>query len=87
MRDALVVGLENTLRVSVAGIVLATVLGTIIGIGRLSHNWIVAKLSAVYVEVVRNIPLLLFLLVGFLAIVLGVFPNITEAWRPLGRWR
>jgi len=84
VRDALVVGLENTLRVAVAGIVLATVLGTIIGVGRLSQNWIVAKLSAVYVEVVRNIPLLLFLLIGFLAIVLGVFPNITEAWRPLG---
>jgi general L-amino acid transport system permease protein len=84
VRDALVVGLENTLRVAVAGIVLATVLGTIIGIGRLSQNWIVAKLSAVYVEVVRNIPLLLFLLIGFLVIVLGVFPNITEAWRPLG---
>jgi general L-amino acid transport system permease protein len=84
IRDAIVVGVQNTLRVSIAGIVLATVLGTLIGIGRLSHNWIVRKLSAVYVEAVRNVPLLLFLVVGFLAIVLGVFPTITDSWQPLG---
>jgi general L-amino acid transport system permease protein len=83
-RDAFVVGVQNTLRVSVAGIVLATVFGTLIGIGRLSHNWIVRKLSAVYVETVRNVPLLLFLVIGFLAIVLGLFPEITGAWEPLG---
>jgi general L-amino acid transport system permease protein len=84
IRDALVVGVLNTLRVSVAGIVLATVLGTVIGIGRLSHNWVVNKLAAAYVEAVRNIPLYLFLIMGFLAIVLGVFPAITNAWEPLG---
>ena len=84
MRDAFVQGFLNTLRVSVAGIVLATVLGTIIGIGRLSRNWLVRKLSTVYVEAVRNIPLLLFVIFGFLAVVLGVFPDIQEAWEPLG---
>jgi general L-amino acid transport system permease protein len=84
IRDAIVVGVQNTLRVSVAGIVLATLLGTLIGIGRLSHNWIVRTLSATYVETVRNIPLFLFLIVGFIAIVLGLFPAITEAWEPLG---
>ena len=80
VRKALVEGLLNTLRVSVAGIVAATVLGTLIGIGRLSHNWVVRKLATVYVEAVRNIPLPVFLVAGFSAVVLGVFPPITDAW-------
>lgn len=54
---ALEVGVLNTLVVSVLGIVLATILGTVIGIARLSGNWLVAKLAAVYVDVLRNIPL------------------------------
>ncbi len=59
---ALLIGVLNTLEVSICGIVLATLLGTIIGIGRLSSNWLVAKLTAVYVEVIRDIPVLLQLL-------------------------
>jgi len=55
---ALLVGAVNTLRVSVTGIIAATILGTIIGIGRLSSNWIVNKIGTVYVETIRNIPLL-----------------------------
>ena len=62
----------------------ATILGTLVGIGRLSQNWIVRKISTVYVEVVRNIPLALFLVAGLLVIVLGVFPNIDDAWDFLG---
>jgi general L-amino acid transport system permease protein len=54
----LVVGLLNTLLVSVFGIFLATILGFVIGILRLSRNWLVAKLAAFYVETLRNIPLL-----------------------------
>ncbi|MFE0755939.1 amino acid ABC transporter permease [Inquilinus sp. NPDC058860] len=54
---ALEVGVLNTLVVSVLGIVLATILGTVIGIARLSGNWLVAKLAAIYVDVLRNIPL------------------------------
>lgn len=80
VRKALVQGLLNTLRVSIAGIVAATVLGTLVGVGRLSRNWVVRKLSTVYVEAVRNVPLPLFLIMGTLVIVLGVFPPITEAW-------
>jgi general L-amino acid transport system permease protein len=80
VRDALFEGLINTLRVSVAGIILATVLGTLIGIGRLSHNWLVRKIATVYVEAVRNVPLALFLVAGLLVIVLGVFPTIQDAW-------
>jgi general L-amino acid transport system permease protein len=59
---ALVIGILNTLKVSVIGIVLATILGTLIGIGRLSKNWLMARLTAFYVETIRDIPLLLQLL-------------------------
>ena len=59
---AFIVGIVNTLRVAVIGIVLATVLGTLIGIARLSSNWLLSRLAAIYVEVLRDIPLLLQLL-------------------------
>ena len=59
---AFVVGVANTLRVAVIGIVLATILGTLIGISRLSANWLLSRLAAIYVEVLRDIPLLLQLL-------------------------
>ena len=59
---ALVIGVLNTLKVAVVGVVLATILGTLIGIGRLSKNWLVAKLTAFYVEIIRDLPLLLQLL-------------------------
>ncbi len=55
---ALYVGLVNTLRITISGIIVATILGTIIGVARLSHNWIVNKIATVYIEVIRNIPLL-----------------------------
>src|SRR5215475_4999171 len=56
------VGLLNTLLVSALGIACATVLGFLIGIGRLSRNWLVARVSDFYVEAIRNVPLLLQLL-------------------------
>lgn len=56
---AFVVGLLNTILVSVLGVACATVLGFAVGLGRLSSNWLVARLSQVYVETIRNIPLLL----------------------------
>ena len=59
---ALLEGILNTLKVAVVGVILATVLGTIVGVGRLSPNWLLARLTAVYVEVLRDIPLLLQLL-------------------------
>jgi len=59
---ALIEGVLNTLKVAVVGVVLATVLGTIIGVGRLSPNWLLARLTAIYVEVLRDIPVLLQLL-------------------------
>ena len=65
---AFVVGLLNTLLVSAIGVVLATVVGFVIGIARLSSNWLVAKLAAAYIEVLRNIPLLLQLFFWYFAV-------------------
>ncbi|MBT3915804.1 MAG: amino acid ABC transporter permease [Rhodospirillaceae bacterium] len=53
------VGLLNTAIVAFCGIILATILGFVIGIARLSNNWLVSKLATVYIEIIRNIPLLL----------------------------
>jgi general L-amino acid transport system permease protein len=62
------VGLLNTLLVAAIGIVLATVLGFIIGLARLSSNWLVARLAGAYVELIRNVPLLLQLLFWYNAV-------------------
>jgi len=62
---ALLIGVLNTLKVATIGIVFATVLGTAIGIGRLSKNWLIARLSAAYVELLRDLPLLLQLLLWY----------------------
>ena len=62
------VGVANTLLVSAAGIVAATLIGFLVGISRLSNNWIAAKAAASYVEVIRNIPLLLQLLFWYNAV-------------------
>ncbi len=66
--DAFWVGLLNTLLVSAIGIVLATVVGFTVGIARLSTNWLVARLATVYIEVARNVPLLLQLFVWYFAV-------------------
>jgi general L-amino acid transport system permease protein len=84
VRDAIYQGLLNTLRVSIAGVVAATVLGTVVGIGRLSKNWLVRSISAVYVETFRNTPLALLVVFGFSVLVVNVLPPIQSAWTPLG---
>lgn len=71
---ALVVGLLNTLLVAVSGVITATIVGFLVGIGRLSHNWLIAKLSLVYVEVFRNIPPLLVIFFWYKG-VLSVLPQ------------
>ena len=71
---AFVVGLLNTLLVSGIGIVLATLLGFAIGIGRLSSNWLVARIAGGYVELIRNLPLLFQILFWYLA-VLSTLPG------------
>ncbi|NJN39019.1 MAG: ABC transporter permease subunit [Acaryochloridaceae cyanobacterium CSU_3_4] len=64
------VGLLNTLRVVILGMVLATFVGILVGMARLSENWLVRKLATIYVETLRNFPLLLQLLFWYLAIFL-----------------
>lgn len=65
---ALLVGLLNTLSVAALGCVLATILGVIAGILRLSSNWLVARLMTVYVEITRNVPVLLWIIVIYVAL-------------------
>jgi general L-amino acid transport system permease protein len=62
---ALLVGLLNTLVVAILGCILATVLGVFIGVLRLSHNWLVGRLMTIYVEMFRNVPLLLWILLSY----------------------
>ncbi|NKN36441.1 amino acid ABC transporter permease [Agrobacterium sp. a22-2] len=75
---AIIVGLLNTLLVAVTGIITATVIGFIIGIGRLSKNWLVAKLCTVYVEVFRNIPPLLVIFFWYSG-VLSSLPQVRDS--------
>jgi general L-amino acid transport system permease protein len=68
------VGLLNTLLVAVIGIFFATVIGFVVGLGRLSPNWLLSRISGGYVELVRNLPLLFQILFWYLA-VLAALPN------------
>ncbi|MDP1965619.1 MAG: amino acid ABC transporter permease [Reyranella sp.] len=75
---AIWVGILNTLRVAVLGIILSTILGTLIGIGRLSPNWLLGKICAWYVEAFRNVPLLLWLFL-FYKLISEAFPGPRQA--------
>ena len=79
---ALGIGLANTFRVAAIGIVLATAIGTLIGLARLSHNWLVARLATAYVEVMRNVPLLVQLFLWY-AIIAENLPGPREAIQAL----
>ena len=80
--SAFLVGILNTFKVSVLGIAIATILGIVIGIARLSSNWLVAKLAMSYVELLRNIPLLLQLFFWYGVITVSL-PGPREAINPL----
>lgn len=67
-----VIGLLNTLLVSVIGIVLASILGFLLGVARLSPNWLINKLATVYIEIFRNIPPLLQILFWYFAVFLAL---------------
>lgn len=75
---AIFVGLLNTLKVAVLGIVMATILGTMIGVGRLSTNWLLAKICEAYVEIFRNVPLLLWLFLIY-KLISEAFPGPRQA--------
>ena len=79
---ALAIGLANTFRVAAIGIVLAPLLGTVLGFARLSPNWLLARLASAYVEVVRNIPLLVQLFFWY-AVIAESLPPPAEALNPL----
>lgn len=81
--DAIVVGLLNTLWIAVFGVILATILGTIIGVARLSPNWLIARLCSIYVETLRNVPLLLQLFLWYALITVSL-PGPRQALNPMG---
>lgn len=73
--SALFVGLINTLRVMAIGLISATIVGVIVGVARLSDNWLVRNLAIIYVEILRNTPLLLQLLFWYFAFFLKLPPR------------
>ncbi|WP_394061910.1 amino acid ABC transporter permease [Alcaligenes sp. WGS1538] len=79
---AILVGLINTLKVSVIGIVAATLIGTVLGIARLSRNWLISRLAGLYVEVMRNVPLLLQLFFWY-ALITEALPGPRQALNPV----
>ncbi|MEH0075154.1 amino acid ABC transporter permease [Pannonibacter sp. Pt2] len=77
--DALLVGFLNTLLVAVIGIMFATVFGFVVGVARLSKNWVISRLAYCYVELLRNIPLLLQIFFWYFAVLRAV-PGKREKW-------
>ncbi len=75
---AFVVGVANSVRVTVVGIVLATVLGVAAGVARLSTNWVVNKMASAYIELIRNTPLLVQLFVWYFAVILKL-PRVRDS--------
>jgi general L-amino acid transport system permease protein len=76
---ALLTGLANTLKVAVLGIVLATIIGFTIGTARMSSNWLIARLGTVYVETIRNTPLLVQIFFWYFAVI-RTLPGVRESW-------
>jgi len=79
---ALAVGLFNTFRVATLAIIFSTILGALIGLARLSHNWLVAKLAAGYIEGIRNVPLVVQLFFWY-AVITESLPAPADALNPL----
>ncbi|KQT03960.1 MULTISPECIES: amino acid ABC transporter permease [unclassified Rhizobium] len=76
-RRALLVGFLNTLLVGFFGIITATIVGLLVGVGRLSNNWLIARLCTVYVEIFRNIPPLLVIFFWYKG-VLAILPDFKQ---------
>lgn len=73
--EVFLIGIQNTLLVSIAGVVGATLLGFAVGVARLSENWFLSKFAAIYVEIFRNIPLLLQVFFWYFVLVLPSLPR------------
>lgn len=84
--EALTAAFLNTVRVILIGIPLALILGTLVGIARLSSNWLLRKIATGYVEFFRNIPVLVVIVFVWSAVYLNGFPRSQEAWKPLNSW-
>ena len=78
IREALIVGITNSIRVAVIGMILALLLGIVVGVARLSQNWLVARVASGFVELLRNVPPLVLVIV-FYQITLEVLPRIQDA--------
>lgn len=72
------IGILNTLKVALVGILLATVLGTILGVSRISSNWLISKIASTYIEIIRNVPLLIQLFFWYFA-VFQKLPRVQES--------
>ncbi|WP_375450306.1 amino acid ABC transporter permease [uncultured Devosia sp.] len=83
--QALVTGLASTILVSIIAIFVASIVGFTLGIARLSNNWIISRLATVYVELVRNVPLLLQLFIWYFA-VLKAMPAVKQSLVFFGGW-
>ena len=81
---ALWVGMVNTIRLAIGGIFLATVLGVLVGTGRLSSNWLVRRLTSAYVETIRNVPLLVQILL--LSAIISTLPRVSLDQGPVNGW-
>ncbi len=75
---ALLIGFLNTLKVAIVGVVLASLIGVLVGVMRLSTNWLVRSIATVYVELLRNIPLAVQIVFWYAAILLPFPPRITD---------
>ena len=76
---AIMVGILNTLLIAFCGIITATIVGFLVGVMRLSKNWLVAKVAEIYIEVVRNVPLLVQMFIWY-KVVLAALPSPRHAW-------
>jgi general L-amino acid transport system permease protein len=79
IRDVLALGAKNTAASAIVGVVLTTILGTVLGVARLSANWLLRKVAAVYVETLRNVPPLLVIVFLSLAVFIRL-PPIARAY-------
>lgn len=75
---AFLVGLLNTLKVAVGGVIAATILGTIVALGRLSTNWLLSRIALIYIEFHRNIPLLVLLFLWYFGVFAGL-PKVEDS--------
>jgi general L-amino acid transport system permease protein len=78
IREALLVGLGNTVRVALIGILLALFIGVVVGVARLSTNWFVARSASIFVEALRNVPPLVLVIFFYLAVI-SALPRIEDS--------